>query len=218
MKTKGPRLLIADDHPIFRSGLRRIIETESQVKVVAEADNGDAALACICAHEPEVAILDLDMPGLDGFAVTRAVQERHLAVAVIILTMHNSESLLNAALDLGVKGFVVKDSALPEIVDCIKAVAAGRNYISPQLSSYLINRTNRSAALVRDVPTLNDLTPAEQTILKLIADEKTSRQIADELHISIRTVDRHRANICEKLDLHGSNALIRFAVAHKSDL
>src|SRR6266849_6349253 len=100
--TPDTRIIIADDHPIFRSGLRRIVETESQVTVVAEADNGDAALACICEHEPEVAILDLDMPGLDGFAVTRAIQERHLAVAVIILTMHNSESLLNVALDLGV--------------------------------------------------------------------------------------------------------------------
>ena len=216
--TTETRIIIADDHPIFRSGLRGIIETESQLKVVAEADNGEAALAHIYDHEPEVAILDLDMPGLDGFAVTRSIQERHLAVAVIILTMHNTESLLNAALDLGVKGFVVKDSALPEIVDCIKAVAAGRNYISPQLSGYLINRTQRSAALAREVPTLKDLTASEQHILKLIAAEKTSRQIADELHISIRTVDRHRANICDKLDLHGSNALMKFAVAHRSEL
>jgi DNA-binding NarL/FixJ family response regulator len=212
------RIIIADDHPIFRSGLRGVIESEPQLQIVAAADNGEAALADICKHEPEVAILDLDMPGLDGFAVTRAIQERHLAVAVIILTMHNSESLLNAALDLGVKGFVVKDSALPEIVDCIRAVAAGRNYISPQLSSYLINRTNRRTTLDRDRPALKDLTPSEHHILKLIGAEKTSRQIADELHISIRTVDRHRANICDKLDLHGSNALIRFAVGHKSEL
>jgi DNA-binding NarL/FixJ family response regulator len=141
-----------------------------------------------------------------------------LPVAVIILTMHDSESLFNAALDLGVKGYVLKDSAMPEIIDCIKAVLVGRNYISPQLSTYLIGRGDRAAALARRAPGLKDLTPAEQHILKLIADERTSRQIADELHISIRTVDRHRANICDKLNLHGSNALVKFAVAHRSEL
>jgi DNA-binding NarL/FixJ family response regulator len=210
------QIVIADDHPFLRRGLRMMIEAESHIKVVAEADNGETALTQICEHEPDVAILDVDMPGKDGFEVARAIQERHLAVDVIFLTMHNSESLFNAALDLGAKGYVLKDSAMPEIIDCIKAVLSGRKYISPQLSTYLINRSNRTDALVQNKPSLKDLTPAEQHILKLIADEKTSRQIADELFISIRTVDRHRSNICAKLNLHGTNALIKFAVAHKS--
>jgi DNA-binding NarL/FixJ family response regulator len=212
------RVIIADDHPIFRRGLRAVIETDAQIKVMAEAGDGEAALACIRQHAPDIAILDLDMPVKDGFAVTREIRESKPSVKVIILTMHDKESLFNAALDLGVKGFVLKDSAMPEIIDCIKAVMSGRNYISPQLSTYLIGRGNRRAALAQETPTLKDLTPAEQHILKLIADEKTSRQIADTLHISIRTVDRHRANICDKLNLHGSNALVKFAVAHKSDL
>ena len=212
------QIIIADDHPIFRRGLRAIVEAQAHLKVVAEAADGDAALALICEHEPDVAILDLDMPGRDGFAVTRAIADKGLAVAVIILTMHDSESLFNAALDLGVKGFVLKDSALPEILDCLKAVAAGRNYISPQLSTYLVGRATRADALSRDKPGLQDLTPAERNILRLVASEKTTRQIADELHISPRTVDRHRANICDKLDLHGANALIRFALSHKSEL
>jgi DNA-binding NarL/FixJ family response regulator len=211
-------LIIADDHPIFRRGLRAVIETDAQIKVVAEAGDGDTALSYIREHAPKIAILDLDMPALDGFAVARAIHESNLSVQVIILTMHDKESIFNAALDLGVKGYVLKDSAMTEIIDCIKAVRSGRNYISPQLSTYLIGRGNRRAALAHETPTLKDLTPAEQHILKLIADEKTSRQIADTLHISIRTVDRHRANICDKLNLHGSNALIKFAVAHKSDL
>jgi DNA-binding NarL/FixJ family response regulator len=212
------RIIIADDHPIFRHGLRAVIEREAPLKVVAEAIDGDEALALIIEHEPDLAILDLDMPGQDGFAVTRALAARGLAVAVVILTMHDREALFNAALDLGVKGFVLKDSALPEITDCIKAVMSGRNYISPQLSTYLVSRGKRAAALAHATPGLRDLTPAEQHILRLIAAEKTSRQIADELHISVRTVDRHRANVCDKLNLHGSNALIRFALAHKSEL
>ena len=212
------QIIIADDHPIFRRGLCAVVGAEAHLKVVAEAADGDTALALICEHEPDVAILDLDMPGQDGFAVTRAVADRGLAVAVIILTMHDSESLFNAALDLGVKGFVLKDSALPEILDCLKAVRAGRNYISPQLSTYLVSRAKRADALARAKPGLQDLTPAEQNVLRLIAAEKTTRQIAEELHISPRTVDRHRSNICDKLDLHGANALIRFALSHKSEL
>ena len=212
------RIIIADDHPIFRRGLRAVIEAEASLRVVGEATDGDTALALICEHEPDVAILDLDMPGQDGFAVTRAVADRGLAVAVIILTMHDSESLFNAALDLGVKGFVLKDSALPEILDCLKAVTAGRNYISPQLSTYLVSRATRADALASATPGIRDLTAAERNILRLVAAEKTTRQIADELHISPRTVDRHRANICDKLDLHGTNALIRFALSHKSEL
>ena len=212
------RIIIADDHPIFRKGLRAVVETEAHLRVVAEASDGDTALALICEHEPDVALLDLDMPAQDGFAVTRAIGERGLAVSVIILTMHDSESLFNAALDIGVKGFVLKDGALPEILDCIKAVTAGRNYISPQLSTYIISRAARADALTRTTPGIRDLTPAERNILRLVAAEKTTRQIADELRISPRTVDRHRANICDKLDLHGANALIRFALSHKSEL
>lgn len=212
------RIIIADDHPIFRRGLRAIVETEAHLQVVADAADGDTALALICEHEPDVAILDLDMPGQDGFSVTRAIAVRGLAVAVIILTMHDSEPLFNEALDLGVKGFVLKDSALPEILDCLKAVTAGRNYISPALSTYLVNRGRRAATLVRTTPGINDLTQAERNILRLIAAERTSRQIADELHISPRTVDRHRENICDKLNLHGANALVRFAIKRKSEL
>lgn len=217
MKTE-PRIIIADDHPLLRRGLRLTIEAESDIKVVSEADNGETALAKICEYEPDLVILDVDMPGKDGFEVARAIQERHLAVDIIFLTMHNRESLFNAALDLGVKGYVLKDSAMPEILDCLKAVLNGRKYISPQLSTYLINRSNRADALVQNKPSLKDLTPSEKHILKLIADEKTSREIANELFISIRTVDRHRANICQKLDLHGTNALVKFAVSHKSEL
>ncbi len=210
------QIVIADDHPIFRSGLRGIIESEPNMKVVADAENGEKAIDQIYEYEPDIAILDLDMPGKDGFAVVNAIEEKRLAVDVILLTMHNSESIFNAALNLGIKGYVLKESAMPEIIDCIKAVINGKNYISPQLTNYLINRKNRSEDLIQDKPSINDLTPAENQILKLIAAEKTSRQIADELFISIRTVDRHRANICLKLNLHGTNALLKFAVANKS--
>ena len=209
------QIIIADDHAIFRRGLLTVINAEPGFTVLADTGDGESALAYIIEHEPDVAVLDVDMPGKDGFEVARAVQGKNLATGIVFLTMHNTESLFNAALDAGARGFVLKDGALPEIIDCINAVANGKKYISPQLSGYLIDRSTRT---VLTAPTLKELTTSEARIVKLIAEQNTSREIADRLFISIRTVDRHRSNICEKLKLRGSNALVKFAVANASNL
>jgi DNA-binding NarL/FixJ family response regulator len=211
------RVLIADDHPIFRQGLRQIIETGPQLTVVAEAGDGEQALQWLQQSHTDVAVLDLTMPVKDGFAVARAVRDQRLPVAVVLLTMHKDEHYLNAALELGVKGYVVKDSAATEIIDCIKAVAAGKDYVSPALSSFLIRRGRDAAILVQQKPALAQLTPTERRVLKLIAEGQTSRQIAQALHIGVRTVEHHRNNIAVKLDVHGSHALLKFAVEHRSE-
>jgi DNA-binding NarL/FixJ family response regulator len=212
------RLVIADDHPIYREGLRRVIERDTALRVLAEAGDGEEAVAQIAACRPDVAVLDLDMPKLDGFGAVRRLNEQRLAVAVIFLTMHKDEDAFNEAMNLGVKGYVVKDSAVIDIVNAIRAAAAGEDFISPQLSSYLLRRARRNAELVERKPSLNDLTPTERRVLSLIAEHKTTKEIAAELFISPRTVDHHRAHICAKLDLHGINALLKFAIAHKAQL
>lgn len=212
------RILIADDHPVFRQGLRQIIETDPQLKVSAEAADGEQALARLQDTPVDVAMLDLTMPLKDGFAVAREARELRLAVPLVFLTMHKDEHYLHAALDLGVRGYVLKDSAITEIVSCLKAVVAGEDYISPALSSYLIRRSNRAASLAAAKPALEQLTPAERRVLKLIAEGQTSRTIAAELGIGIRTVEHHRNNITTKLELHGSHALIKFALQHQAEL
>lgn len=210
-------VVIAEDHPIFRAGLRSFIEAEPDMKVVGEAGDGERALELIRSTRPTVAVLDVDMPRKDGLAVAREIQAQHLEVALIFLTLHKNERFFNAALDLGVRGYVLKDCASAEIVDGVRAVAAGRAYVTPLLTDFLLNR-RRAAARAEESTPLASLTPAERTVLRLIAEYKTSKQIADDLFISVRTVERHRANIAAKLDLAGSHALLQFAVEHKAAL
>jgi len=212
------RIVIADDHPIFRHGLRQVIEKSGGLKVVAEAEDGVAALAHIQEFKPEIAILDIDMPKEDGFAVVRKIRELRLPTTAIFLTMYKDELHFNEAMDLGVKGYLLKDNAAADLVNCVNAAAAGQSYISPALSAYLLNRGKRARTLVEQRPGLNDLTATERRILALLGDYKTSKEIANELCVSVRTVENHRANICTKLELHGTHALVKFAIQHKSDL
>ena len=208
-------ILLADDHPIFRQGLKQLIEKQPGLCVIAEADNGIAALALIAEHAPTVAVLDLDMPGLDGFAVARRVRELHLASHLVVLTMHNDELHFNQAIDLGVRGYLIKDGAASEAVTCIKVVAGGGEYVTPSLSSHLLRRSQRLVSS-HEPPGGREITPSEHRVLALLADLKTTRQIATELGVSPRTIDNHRANLCAKLGLQGPHALARFARERKA--
>jgi DNA-binding NarL/FixJ family response regulator len=212
------RIVMADDHPIVRQGLRQIIEADRSLTIVAEAGDGQTALDLIEIYKPEVAVLDIDMPGMDGFAVANALKEKRLPVEIVFLTMHNEDELFQAAMDLGIKGYVLKDSAVTDIAESIKSVAKGRPFLSPALSGALLSRRRRADELERNQPGLHQLSPTERRVLRLIAEDKTSKDIAAELFISPRTVETHRTNICRKLDLHGSLALVKFAVSHKSEL
>jgi DNA-binding NarL/FixJ family response regulator len=211
-------VLIADDHPIVRKGLRQLIESDPQLKIVEETGDGQTALDRIEQLQPDVAVLDLDMPGKGGFDIVREMRKSRFATEVIIVTMHGEADLFAEAMDLGVKGYVLKDTAVTDIIAGIKSVAAGRHFISPQLSAFLINRNARAARLETEKPSLTDLTPTEKKILKLIAEGKSSKEIADLMFVNYRTVENHRTNICTRLEIHGSHALLKFALQHKSDL
>src|SRR5688572_9334033 len=146
------RILIADDHPVFRAGLRQVIEMSAGLKVVAEAEDGTMALERVREHQPDVVVLDVDMPGMDGFEVVRALRQEKLPVEVVFLTMHKDEAMFNAAMNIEVKSYVVKDSAVTDIVASIRAAFAGHPFISPVLSSYLLNRRQRAGRLSQEKP------------------------------------------------------------------
>lgn len=211
-------ILIADDHPIVRQGLRQTIEEDPRLRVVAEANDGHKAVEAVEAHSPQVSILDIDMPVMNGFEAARAIRQKGLSTAIIFLTMHRDEDIFNKAIDLGAKGFVLKDSALTDIIECIKTVAAEQHYASHALTTFLINRSRRAIGLTEKQPSIGDLTPTERRVVKLIAENLTTREIGEQLFISPRTVEKHRENICQKLGLQGSHSLLKFALSHKSEL
>jgi DNA-binding NarL/FixJ family response regulator len=163
-------------------------------------------------------VLDINLPGLSGLEIAGQLQGKRLPTRVVVLTMHNDKETFDRAMDLGVFGFVLKDNATQEIMSCLSAVARGAHYLSPSISGHLLDRRNRAEALTDRKPGLSGLTKAEERVLKLVAEKKTSREIAAELFVSPRTIEAHRANISAKLGLHGSHSLLKFALENRSAL
>ncbi|MGC9942418.1 MAG: response regulator transcription factor [Verrucomicrobiota bacterium] len=211
-------VLIVDDHPLFRSGLRQVITADQRFELIGDYGDGKAALQMMLEKKPGVAVLDVNLPGLSGFDILRELQAKSLPTRVIMLTMHKDEETCNRALDIGAMGFVLKDDAVEQILKAIVAVAEGEHYLSSTISGYLVRRRNRAETLAAKKPGLDDLTKAERRILKLVAEKKTSREIGAELFISPRTVEAHRANICSKLGLTGSHSLLQFALENRSSI
>jgi len=212
------RVLIADDHPVLRRGLLQVIESNLRLKVVAEAGDGETALNQIEEFKPHIAVLDVEMPRLSGLDVAQEIVRRKLPVEIVFLTIHGEEDFLHAALETGARGYLLKESALTEIVGALLAVAGGQHYITPSLTAHLVRRSRQSLVFGKQEPGLSDLTPIERRILSLIARLKSSKEIAAELFIHYRTVENHRTHICQKLGLHGHNALFKFAIQHKAEL
>ncbi len=208
----------ADDHPIFRRGLFDILGEEDDLRLLGQASAGDEALKQILSLQPDIAILDMDMPGMSGLDVARALEPRKIRTRIILLTMHEDETLFNEAINLGVLGYVLKENAVDDVVTAIRAAAEGRTFISPSVSDFLLRRNREKTELRQQKPGLEQLTPAERRILKQIAEDKTSKEIADALGISARTVETHRQNISNKLGLSGSHSLLKFAFHNKSHL
>jgi len=217
--TADIRVVIADDHPIFRHGLQQVVEAQPDMQVVAAVGDGATALDVIRRSSPDVAVLDVRMPGLGGFDVATRADEEGLRTRLMFLTMHAEPVMFERAMAIGVKGYVLKDAALSEIVQAVRTVALGRTYLSPALSEYLLERSfpSRRPAPAGSSP-LATLNERERHILRLIAASQTSKEIAETLGIHYRTVENLRAAISQKLGLQGSHALVKFAFEHKTEL
>ncbi|HSQ75430.1 MAG TPA: response regulator transcription factor [Bacteroidota bacterium] len=216
---KNPvHVLIADDHPLFRAGVRSVLAHHPDIKIVGESSDGHQTLQSLKSLTPDILVTDLDMPVMGGLALIRAIQDEGSSVAVIVLTMYNEEDMFEEAMDLGVKGYVLKENAVQDIVEALHAVAAGRYYISPSMSDHLMSRTRKPNVPLRGVPDLTMLTAMERRVLNMIADNKTSKEIGAELFISPKTVENHRTNICSKLNLRGSHVLLKFAIENRRHL
>lgn len=204
-------LVIADDHPIFRQGLLEVLRRDSSFTVLGDASDGKAALAMIRARQPAIALLDMDMPEMTGLEVAAALRGDASPPAIVLLTMHDEADLLRRALDLGVMGYVLKDSAVSDIGTCLTMVRQGRPFVSPALTRHLLTTSSS-----RDP--FDGLTPAELGVLRLVAQSRTTKEIAAQLEISPKTVEHHRSKICQKLGLTGTNALVRYAIEHRARL
>lgn len=209
------RVIIADDHPIFRKGLRQILAEEKQVEVLSEAADGHEAWEAIAARKPDIAVLDLAMPRLDGLEVARRVQKNKLPVSIVLLTGHKGKDLFHAAIAAGVRGYLLKENAAADLVRCLLALRAGSSYFCPDFTNYLLGQPERARELAEARPGLESLTNGERRILKMISTGATSKEIADELGLSPRTVDNHRFRISEKLGLHGTHSLLKFAIDNR---
>jgi DNA-binding NarL/FixJ family response regulator len=207
-----------DDHPLFRAGLRQVIAEDPRFQIVGEAEDGPAALATIKRLQPDVAVLDVNLPGMNGLEVAEALFAERADLALVFLTMLKDEQALNRALNLGAKGYVLKEDAASEIRSCLARVVRGEPYISPALTGLLLRRRSRAEELATSHQGLDALTTAERRILKRVALKQSTREIAAELFVSPRTVEAHRANICAKLSLQGSNCLLQFALEHRDAL
>jgi DNA-binding NarL/FixJ family response regulator len=209
-------IVLADDHPLFRAGLQQALIAVPWLKVVAEANDGEAALEKIKEFNPDIALLDIRMPKLSGLRVMRELNKSKILTDVIFLTMYDDEETFDAAMDLGVKGYVLKESAVKDVVNAIETVADGKHYISPTLMNLLMARRKKLPIRDKGGALLRSLSRTERRILKLIAESKTSKEIALELCISQRTVENHRAHIGAKLQIHGVFSLLKFALEHKT--
>lgn len=210
------KVLIADDHPVFRRGLVDLIEGDSSFSIIGESDSGIEAIDLIKKLNPDIVIMDLSMPDISGLEVIKEIRKTATNVEFIILTMYKNQEYVDRAIDMDVKGYILKDNTEDELLASMKAVAKGEYYMSHLISSHLIKKSKGMEELEVIKPSIKDLTRTERKIIRLTSENKSCKEIAEKMHISPKTVENHRSNISNKLDLKGRNKLLQFAIEHRS--
>lgn len=210
------RIIIADDHSIIRQGIRSLIESEPGWELCGEAADGRAAVALAQEVVPDIALLDITMPELNGIDAARAIRVRCPRTRILVLTMHDSETLAEEVLNAGAQGYVLKSDASEQLPQAIREVAAGKRFLTSRISALQQSALLHGGALPSKDPFSSlKLTPREREIVQLLAEGKTNKQVADALGISTGTVDTHRKNINAKLQFHSTAELVRYAIRNK---
>ena len=209
---KKIRVLLADDHNLIRHGLRLVIEQQPDLTVVGEARDGREAVSLAASVKPNVAVLDIGMPNLNGIEAAKQITEGESGAAVVILSMYSDESYILRALKAGARGYLLKDSAETDLVRAIRSVAEGKSFFSPTVSRVLLEDYMRKLQRTGGESSYDLLTPREREVLQLIAEGKSNKEVADMLNLSVYTVETHRGNFMDKLKLKGVPELILYAV------
>lgn len=206
------KVLIADDHAIVRDGLKSVMEDEPDFMVVGEATNGEEAVRKVEENHPDVVLLDITMPGMDGLEATRRIKEAHSDVKILVLTMHESDNYFFEILEAGASGYFVKGGSVRDLLSALKAVYRGEMYISPAMTSKLLQRRQHQSGAGSENAAYDRLTVRERQILRLVAEGKTSQDIAKLLFLSVATVQSHRAHIIAKLGLRNRADMVKYAL------
>jgi len=209
---KKLRILLADDHIVMRTGLRALLERQPNLEVVGESENGRETVALAASLRPDVVVMDVGMPVLNGIEATQTIVTQCPATAVVILSMHADESYVMRALKAGARGYLLKDSAAADLIGAIQAISQGKSFFSPKVSRILAEDYVRVLKQKGAVDSYDLLTSREREILQLLAEGKTNKEVATALNISPYTVETHRSHILQKLNLHNSAELVLYAV------
>lgn len=205
------RLLLVDDHAVVRSGLRMLLQAQPDMRIVGEAESGTEAIHQVRLHRPDVVLMDIQMPDMNGIEATKEIKKMSASTAVLALTMHEDDQYFFEMLRAGASGYVPKRAAPDELVSAIRTVSQGQVFLYPSLAARLV-QSYLGHPTAADTPPAEELTPREQEVLTLIAEGLTNPEIADKLVISAKTVDRHRENIMRKLNLHSRVDLVKYAI------
>jgi DNA-binding NarL/FixJ family response regulator len=209
------RILIADDHHLVRQGIRALLQQSDGVEIVAEAATGQEALELAQRFEPDVLLMDINMPRLNGIQATERLQSLHLKTQVVMLSAYSDDALVRQAMQSGARGYLLKSSVAAELMLAIAAAARGEVYLSPTVAGPLLTQALRTVADSEETRLFELLSPREREVLQLIAEGKTASQVAEIMVISTKTVEKHRSNLMAKLDVHDVAGLVRVAIKHR---
>lgn len=208
------KLILADDHHLVRQGLRSLLEKSDDIEIIAEAENGQEAVALTERLKPDVLIMDIAMPRMNGIQATEQIRSLGLKTQVVILSMHFDETLVRQALRNGVRGYLLKNSVVEELLLAIRAAGRGEIYLSPTISEIVVSDFMAGQGELKAVSPFEQLSAREREVLKLIAEGATNKTIAEAMNISIKTVEKHRTNLMSKLNVHDLVGLVRVAIKH----